>query len=221
MAENIRIIFFGTPEFAIPPLEALAREKYEIVAVVTRPDEPVGRKQVITPPPIKVWADKHHIPVFQPLKLEIGNGKLEIPDADLFVVAAFGKIIPLDILEFPRLGALNIHPSLLPRWRGPSPIQQTIMAGDTKTGVTIIKIDEFMDHGPILAQRGWPLKNSKITLQELTNELWVLGADLLIEILAGWIRGEMVPIPQDDAQATFSKLLKKDSGRGDWEKTAG
>ncbi|MBI4137909.1 MAG: methionyl-tRNA formyltransferase, partial [Candidatus Sungbacteria bacterium] len=149
----MRILFFGTAEFAVPPLEALKKAGYEIAGVVTKPDEPAGRKLELTSPPVKVWAEKHRISVWQAEKLGVGSWELgELPEADIFIVAAYGKIIPREIFDAPKYKTLNIHPSLLPRWRGPSPIQYAILKGDAETGVTIIKLDELMDHGPIVAQ---------------------------------------------------------------------
>lgn len=222
---NPRIIFWGTPEFALPSLEALIKHGYKIAAVVTNPDEPAGRKNILTSPPVKVLAKKHKIPVFQPTSLKDPNFKKEVPEADLYVVAAYGKIIPKEIIDLPKYGSLNVHPSLLPRWRGPSPIQYTILQSDIETGVTIMKMDELMDHGPIVAQQRLGITNdklqmTKITYQELHDQLAKFGADLLLETLPKWLRGEITPIPQDDAQATYSKILKKDDGRIDWEKSA-
>lgn len=256
--KKVRILFWGTPEFAIPVLRALLDAEYQVVGVVTTPDRPAGRKQSLTSPPVKVFAAKHSIPVFQPETLKPAGYALNLPEADLFVVAAYGKIIPKAIIEKPRLGALNIHPSLLPRWRGPSPIQFTILSGDAETGVTIIEMDELMDHGHIVANskfsrrivgiptslsekingasgqilpirnanRGSPIPQSgigtisKMTYPELHDELAKAGAKLLIEILPKWIRGEIVPVPQDHSRATFCKILAKNDGRIDWDKKA-
>lgn len=215
---KIKIIFWGTPEFSLPSLETLIHHGYDVVTVITNPDEPAGRRQIITPPPAKVLAEKNHIPVFQPHTLVNANEKFEIPDADLFVVAAYGKIIPQKILELPRFGALNIHPSLLPRWRGPSPIQYTILSGDTQTGVTIIQMDEFMDHGPIVAER--QLEISKINYTNLHDKLAYEGAQLLIKTIPQWLRHEITPIPQNDAKVTYSKKLTKDDGRINWSRPA-
>ena len=241
------VLFFGTPEFALPTLEALIKNGYAVVGVVTRPDERVGRRQILTPPPVKVTAERRGIPVFQPEILNPARFASEIPQADLFVVAAYGKIIPKAILDIPKLGALNIHPSLLPRWRGPSPIQAAILHSDVKTGVTIMQMDEQMDHGQIVAQRqsemskirplgefrgfarrkpsSWlptqiPISISKITYPELHDLLAKLGAELLIETLPRWIAGEITPAPQAESQATYCRLLTKNDGRIDWEKPA-
>ena len=218
---NLSILFFGTPEFALPALGALIKNGYGIVGVITRPDERVGRKQILTPPPVKILAEHHGIPVFQPERLDARDfaaGK--IPRADLFIVAAYGKIIPKDILEIPQYGALNIHPSLLPRWRGPSPIQYTILNGDTETGVTIMKMDEKMDHGPIVSSIKYQVSSIKIIYRELHDELAKAGAKLLIETLPLYLDGKITPVPQDDAQATYSKILTRDDGRIDWQKSA-
>jgi len=214
------ILFFGTPEFALPALRGLIDAGWRVVGVVTQPDEPVGRKRVLTPPPIKVFALQNGIPVFQPEKLDAGQFIAEIPAADLFVVAAYGKIIPKTILDIPKLGALNIHPSLLPRWRGPSPIQTTILAGDSETGVAIMKIDAQMDHGPIVASSKFQVPSSHIAYPELHDQLAKLGAELLIETLPQWIAGAITPVPQDETHATYCKLLTKNSGKIDWGKPA-
>ena len=220
LAENTKIVFFGTPEFALPSLGALINSGYAVAATVTNPDERVGRKQILTPPPVKIFAGKHGIPVLQPERLNFGTFKFNLPPADIYVVAAYGKIIPKEILDIPKFGALNIHPSLLPRWRGPSPIQATILAGDIETGVTIIQMDEGIDHGPIIAQCKSQIVKRKMTYPELHDELSQLGAELLIETLPKWIRAEITPVPQDDLQATYSKILTKDSGRIDWSQPA-
>ena len=200
----------------MPILEALFENGYNLVAVITNSDKPVGRKNIITPPPIKIWAQKHKIPVFQPENLKTKNPALKIPEADIYIVAAYGKIIPVDIINSPKFGSLNIHPSLLPRWRGPSPIQYTILNGDEETGVTIIKMDEKMDHGPIVIKSKVKTQSSKLYYKELHDELAKLGAELLIETLPKWLAGEIKPISQNEAEATYSKILKKEDGRIDW-----
>lgn len=247
---NPSIIFFGTPEFALPALEALIAKKYHIVGVVTNPDEPVGRKHILTPPPVKTFAQRHGIPVFQPEKLNIAqfagchadppdggeasrppsrkrsftgvqdDNSQKIPSADLFIVAAYGKIIPKAILEIPKYGTLNIHPSLLPRWRGASPIQSAILAGDADTGVTIMQLDELMDHGSIVAQETAHVGDRKVTYPQLHDELAQIGAQLLIKTIPDYISGAIVPIPQHDVSATYCAVLKKEDGRIDWHKSA-
>jgi len=220
LSVNSSILFFSTPDFALPALHALIKAKYTIVGVVTNPDEPVGRKQILTPPPVKVLAEKYTIPVFQPEKLRRELWDSEIPRADLFVVAAYGKIIPKSVLEIPKYGALNIHPSLLPRWRGASPIQSAVLAGDTGTGVTIMQLDERMDHGPVVAQQAVHINDQRIAYKELLNELWQKGASLLVETIPGYVSGAITPTPQDDTKATYCSPLKKDDGRIDWTQTA-
>ncbi|MBI2640529.1 MAG: methionyl-tRNA formyltransferase [Candidatus Sungbacteria bacterium] len=218
-----RIIFWGTMDVAVPTLEALLKNGYKVVAVVSTPDQPAGRKQILTPTPVKAFAQKHKIPVFQPENLKDENFKKELPEADLYVLVAYGKIIPKSILERPRLGILNGHPSLLPRWRGPSPIQSTILNGDTEAGVTIFLTDELMDHGPILLQRKLQITNDKLqkmTNPELHKMLAELRVELFMEVIPKWLKDEITPIPQDDAKTTYCKILKKDDGRIDWKKPA-
>lgn len=226
-----KIIFFGTSEFAIPALSALKNEGYEIVAVITNPDEPVGRKKVLTPPPVKIAAEKYGIKILQPEKLRnnpelaeqlknLLNAKRSTLNASIGIVAAYGKIIPVEIINLPRLGILNIHPSLLPKYRGPTPIQTTILNGEKETGVTIIKIDEEVDHGPILESRKWKIE-SRIKFEELSNELAKFGAELLIKILPDYLAGKITPQPQDHSRATFTKKFTRDDAKINWSKTAG
>ena len=218
MPNKPRIVFFGTPEFALPSLEALVKNGYTPELVVTKPDEPSGRKQIITPPPVKVYAESQHIPVFQPIHLAHELDK--IPDADLFIVVAFGAIIPQGIIEKAKQGILNIHPSLLPRWRGPSPIQSAILNGDAQTGVTLMQIDELMDHGPVIAQERFSLLEKKWTSPALHDTLADLGAQMLIKAIPEWMNGKVTPTPQDDLKATYCKLIKKDHGRIAWSRPA-
>lgn len=216
---DIRIVFYGTSPFAIPAFEGLIARNWNVIAVVTNPDEPAGRSQTLTPPPMKIAAASHKIPVFQPhnLKTELSS----IPEHDLAIIAAFGTIIPQELIAAPRLGALNIHPSLLPRWRGPSPLQFTILQGDTEAGVSIMQIDELMDHGPLLAQQTYPLSlEHPMPYPELHDELARAGANLLLHTLPEWTDGRIAPVAQDDNKATYSKLLKKNDGRIDWSRPA-
>ncbi len=218
-SKDTRIIFLGTPDFAIPSLEALLKANYSLVAVVTRPDEPVGRDQVITPPPAKVFAQSAGILVFQPEKLSLDYWIENIPEADCMIVAAYGKLIPGTIIgKFP-LGALNVHPSLLPRLRGPSPIQSAILNGEKETGISIILLDDLMDHGPILGQTIFPLF-PKIGYRELHDFLAKESAGILINTFSQWIDKTIQPIPQNDDRATYSKILKKDDGRVNWSRPA-
>jgi methionyl-tRNA formyltransferase len=219
----MNIVFWGTPEFAAIILDTLIKNKYLPVAVVTAPDKPVGRKKILTPPPVKVLAQKHNLFILQPVKIkENFNLKSEILNLkpDLFIVSAYGLILPKEILDIPKYGSLNVHPSLLPKYRGASPIQATILNGDKVTGVTIILMDEKMDHGPILAIKEFEIKNLKITYPELSYELANLGAKLLIETLPKWLKGEIKPIPQDDLKATYTKIIKKEDGKINWQRSA-
>jgi len=229
----MKIIFMGTPEFGAIILENLIKADFKPysgrwpvgpfrpILVVTEPDKPVGRKQMLTPPPVKLVAQKYKIAISQPEK--ISNLKSEILSlkSDLIIVAAYGQIIPKDILDIPKYGSLNLHPSLLPKYRGPSPIQYTILNGDKETGVTIILMDEKIDHGPILAQR--ELVNYELGImnyEKLNNELAKLGVELLIETIPKWVAGEIKPLLQDDSKAIYTKTLKRDNGRIDWKKSA-
>ena len=218
MPNKPHIVFFGTPEFALPSLEALVKNGYTPELVVTKPDEPAGRKQIITPPPVKVYAQRHNIPVFQPIHL--AHELDRIPDADLFVVVAFGAIIPQAVIDKPKKGTLNIHPSLLPHWRGPSPIQSAILNGDAETGATLMQIDALMDHGPIIAQQRFSLLDKKWTSPELHDALADLGARMLMKAIPEWMDGALTAAPQDDMRTTYCKLLKKDHGRINWSRPA-
>ncbi|MFA5831044.1 MAG: methionyl-tRNA formyltransferase [Candidatus Paceibacterota bacterium] len=210
--DTIPFIFFGTPDFAVGVLNEMEKNGFLPSLVVTAPDKPRGRKLVITPPPAKVWAEKRGIPVFQPAKPdESAVSKLKAGNPKLFIVAAYGKIIPKSILEIPESGILNVHPSLLPKLRGAAPIQTSILTED-KTGVTIMRIDEEMDHGPIVAQEEfsglpWPPRAS-----ELQNALAKIGGRMLSEILPKYIRGEITAIPQEHEKATYTKKLQKEDG---------
>jgi len=235
----MKIVFIGTPEFGEIILEKLIkhmpsfvlsphmpsfvpcfRGPFQPILVITAPDRPAGRDQILAPPPVKVLAEKHKISILQPEKIGNMKYRIGVKKPDLIVVAAYGQILPKDILEIPKYGCLNLHPSLLPRWRGSSPIQFTILNGDKTTGVTIILIDEKMDHGPIIANSKKQIANSKITYKELEKELANLGAKLLIETIPRWIKGEIKPIPQDESKATYSKILKREDGKIDWSKSA-
>lgn len=216
----MKIVFFGTSEFAVPILEKLAAGKWRPDLVVTAPDAPAGRGLGAKPPPIKTAAEKLGIPIIQPEKFEIKNLKLEIGDANLFIVAAYGMILPPELLKIPKRGSLNVHPSLLPRWRGPSPIQYTLLNGDAEAGVVIMLIDEQADHGPILRNSKFQILNSKLTAPELSRQLAELGADLLLETIPGWFDGSITPVPQDESRASYSRILKKENGLIDWSQSA-
>ncbi len=222
---NIKIIFFGTSDFAVPTLETLVNDGYDIIAVITNPDEPAGRNKTLTPPPVKIAAEKLNLDVWQPKNLKLANlnfieklvpsmprdWKSKIENCDLGVVAAYGKFIPPEIIELSKHGILNIHPSLLPQYRGPSPIQYALLSGDKTTGVTIIKIDEEMDHGPIVANYKIQISNDKKFI-ELHDELAKLGAEMLVKILPDYLEGKIKPTAQNHSVATFTKLIKTADG---------
>jgi methionyl-tRNA formyltransferase len=214
----MRVIFLGTPEFAAIPLEALARDpRYQVVGVVTQPDRAFGRGRAPEPPPVKRAALQLGIPVFQPESLRDPSAVEQLaalrPDAG--VVAAYGEILRTNVLAIPPHGYVNIHPSLLPRHRGPTPVPGAILAGDTETGVTVMLLDAKMDSGPILAQQRVPLPPDARSGQ-LTEDLFRLGSALLLDALAEYAAGSLIPMPQDDSQASYTKLLKKEDGAIDW-----
>src|SRR3989344_7395702 len=211
----MKIIFFGTSGFAIPSLRMLAEHKHAPVAIITAPDKPKGRGKRLTFTPVKQFViekiDKPGLSIWQLEKLDaVAIEHIVTLQPNLGIIAAYGKIIPKELIDIFPHGLLNIHPSLLPKYRGPSPIQTTILNGDTETGVTIIQIDEKMDHGPIIVSEKLKVISEKVTYQKLHDALAELGAQLLIEILPKWIASEIIPTPQDDAKATYTKLLKKE-----------
>ena len=214
----MKLIFFGTSEFALPALKKLYEEDFKIVGVVTQPDRPAGRDLRPQGSPVKEEAAKLKLPILQPSSLKIENLKLEIDSPDIAIVASYGLIIPKEVLDWPKYGCLNIHPSLLPKYRGPSPIQTAILDGQHETGVTIMKLDEKMDHGPIIAQETLPILRKGFT--KLHDELARLGAKTLIDALPKYADGELKPVPQDDSKATTTKMINKDMGKVDWHKSA-
>ena len=215
----MKIVFMGTPEFSAIILKGLCQVEYKPILVVTAPDKPVGRKQIITPPPVKTLAERYKIPVIQPDKILDSKSQILDSKPDLIVVAAYGQILPKEILEIPKLGCLNVHPSLLPRWRGPSPIQYAILNGDKKTGVTIMLMDEKIDHGPILSQREIII-DEKETGKTLYEKLTNLGARLLSETIFQLEKGLIKPKSQNEEKATYSKVLVREDGKINWQNTA-
>jgi len=212
----MRIIYFGTPAFSASFLQALLADAFfDVVALVCQPDEPVGRKKILTAPATKtLFQNTHpHRPVFQPTKLKdpAFAESLKALDADAFVIVAYGRIIPQAVVDLPKLGNVNVHPSLLPLWRGPSPMQAAIAHGDTETGITIMLIDAEMDHGPILAQTRFTLTEHE-TLSSLTERVIEIGAPLLVSELKKLATGTTAPQEQNHTQATFCKLLSKEHG---------
>jgi len=218
--ESYKIIFFGTPEFASSVLRKLSGTEFKPLAVVTAPDKPVGRKRILTPPPVKILAQGLHIPILQTnsLRKPEMTQKIIFLSPDLFVIAAYGLVLPPEILKIPKFGSLNIHPSLLPKYRGASPIQAAILADDKKTGVTIMLMDEEIDHGPILA-RG-KIRIDKETAPVLSQKLAQSGADLLIKILPKWFKGKIKPQPQKHKKASFTRQIRKENGKINWSKPA-
>lgn len=209
----IRFAYFGTPLFATIVLDELEKKGYLPLVIVTSPDKPKGRNLIITPSEVKAWAQSRHIPVLAPVKLrdETFASELASYHCDLFIVAAYGKIIPKEILEIPRYGVLNVHPSLLPKFRGPSPIESVILSPENHTGVTIMKLDEELDHGEIVAQEEchtlpWPPKGSL-----LTKVLAHQGGGLLANVIPQWI-ATLHSQEQDHSQATFTKKISKEDG---------
>ncbi len=215
----MKYIYFGTSEFAATILEKLLDANMAPVAVVTQPDRPAGRGKKLQEPPVKKIAQNGAIPLLQPERImndELGIRNLK---PDLFIVAAYGEIIPKSILDIPKHGCINVHPSLLPKYRGPSPIQTAIVNGDKETGVTLILLDEAVDHGPIIADCRLQIADF-IIAPELEKELATMGAELMIKTIPEWIAGEITPVPQDHTKATFTKMITKEDGHIDWEQSA-
>lgn len=215
-ALGARVVFMGSPDFALPTLRTLA-ENYEVVGVVTQPDRASGRGRGMKAPPVKLLAQELNLPVIQPEKLKQPEAmeQLRAWAPDLIVVAAFGQILRKDVLELPRHGCLNVHASLLPRWRGAAPINAAILHGDEETGMTIMQMDAGLDTGPMLAKRAIRLTPDD-TAGSVFQALSTLGADLLLEILPDYLSGKLVPIPQPEEGATYAPMLKKEDGKLDF-----
>jgi len=220
MDKKIRTIFMGTPDFAVPGLKSLINDNdFEIIAVFTQPDKAVGRKQLLTPPPIKFLAQEYNIPVFQPEKIRPEIESIAKMKADLIVVIAYGKIIPQNILDLPKYGCINVHASLLPKYRGSACLNAPIINGDSETGITIMKMDAGMDTGPILLQSKIKLAGGE-TLEIVHDKLAALGADSLPSVLKDWTRGKIKAKAQDETKAAYVEKLKKEDGKIDWSKSA-
>ena len=213
----MRIVFMGTPAFAVPALDALAGGGHEVLAVVAQPDRPAGRGQALREPATKGWARAHGVPVLQPEKIRDGRLRAELaplaPDA--LVVAAYGRILGEDLLTLAPRGALNVHGSLLPRWRGAAPIQWAVASGDAETGVTIMQMDAGLDTGDMLLQRALAIGPDE-DAEALSIRLARLGGEALLAALDGLARGAIVPVRQDPAQATLARILEKEDGRVDF-----
>ncbi|HRY63100.1 MAG TPA: methionyl-tRNA formyltransferase [Patescibacteria group bacterium] len=218
---KLKIIFFGTSDFAVTILRALvAAQICDLPLIITQPDEPVGRHKLLTPPPVKKLAEKIGLPTLQPEKLDDNIVKtIKKINADLFIVAAYGKIIPEKILNLPALGCLNIHPSLLPQYRGPSPIQYALLHGDQKTGISLMLVDKKMDHGPIISQIEYPIDPDD-NYETLSAKLAAKSAELLLATLPKFISGELKPQGQNHSAATFTKIITKQDGQIDWQNNA-
>lgn len=212
-----KIVFMGTPDFSVPVLQRILNDGYEVIAVVTQPDRPVGRKRVMTPPPVKVEALKHNIPVYQPEKIRNREDLDQILalNPDLIVTAAFGQILPKELLDAPKLGCINVHASLLPELRGGAPIHYAILEGKKQTGITIMYMAEKLDAGDILTQAAVEIAEDD-NVGTLHDKLSAIGSDLLSETLPKLIAGELKGIPQDDAKATFASNIKREQERIDW-----
>lgn len=219
--KDVRILFMGTPDFAVPSLEALAAEGYRVVAAVTQPDRPVGRKQVLTPPPVKEAALRLGIPVLQPEKIKADEALAQVLalEPDLIVTAAYGQILPKRLLDAPRYGCINVHASLLPKYRGGAPIHKAIVEGETESGVTIMYMVEALDAGDMLSRVVVPI-DERDTAGTLFDKLAAAGAKLLVETVPKLLAGEIVPEPQDHEAATYAPTLKRVDERVDWTRTA-
>lgn len=219
--DRLKIIFAGTPEIALPTLQALIKSTHKICGVYTQPDRPAGRGQKLTASPVKEFAIQHHLPVYQPqtLKNSEEQEKMREIHPDVMVVLAYGLILPKEVLQIPRYGCINIHVSLLPRWRGAAPIQRAILAGDKKTGVTIMQMDEGLDTGNILKQESCEIFPQE-TSQMLQNRLSHLGAELLLKVLEEIEQQKLTAIQQDKSLATYAKKIEKAEAQIDWNKSA-
>ena len=217
----MKIVFMGTPDFAVGALEALVEAGHEVVAVVTQPDKPKGRGKEMQQTPVKICAIKHNIEVFQPVKIKTEDAVevLRGYGADLFVVAAFGQILSKEILEMPKYGCVNIHASLLPKYRGAAPIQWAILDGEKETGVTIMQMNEGLDTGDMLTKVIVPIEDTD-TGESLFDKLAEAGAKLLIETIPQMEAGTLKPEPQDASLSTYAKMIKKEMGLIDWKKEA-
>jgi methionyl-tRNA formyltransferase len=220
---SYRIVFMGTPQFAIPTLQSLVEESTlgQVVGVFTQPDRPSGRGRTLQPSPVKVLALEHAVPVYQPksLRKPEPQDQMQALHPDVIIVAAFGQIVPPAVLDLPAFGCINVHASLLPRWRGAAPVAAAILAGDDVTGVTIMKMDAGLDTGPILRQRSLPIASDE-TRESLTDRLAHLGAELLRDTLPDWFAGRIQPQPQNEAEVAYAPRIEKEQGRIDWHEAA-
>lgn len=221
MTYKPRIVFAGTPEFSVPPLQALIDAGHAPCAVYTQPDRPAGRGRRLRASPVKQLAERHGLPVHQPESLRAAGARHALADLepDLMVVVAYGLILPQAVLDIPRRGCVNIHASLLPRWRGAAPIQRAILAGDSETGVCLMQMEQGLDTGPVLARAATPIHDDD-TGGSLHDRLSLIGASLLVQSLDALLDGSMPAVPQDDAQACYAAKLDKTEARIDWAESA-
>lgn len=219
MKKSARLVFFGTEDFSIASFEALIEAGWDIVAVVTKPDSKSGRGRLLSPPPIKEIAELQNIPVLQPKKITDAGAELAALVPTHGVLVSYGAIIPPSILELFQGGIINLHPSLLPAYRGPSPIESAILNGDKQTGLTLMQLNEKMDAGPIYAQKVYPLNGQEDQIS-LSEVLAAVGGHFLIEKLYHIVSGFIDPVPQDESRATYSKMLEKKHGRINWKTPA-
>lgn len=216
-----KIIFMGTPSFSVPILKGLIAEGYDVLRVVTQPDRPVGRKKVLTPPPVKEAALEHGIKVLQPEKIS-GSPEMEeiiSLNPDLIVTAAFGQFLPETLLRAPKLGAINVHASLLPKYRGGAPVHYSIIKGDSETGVTIMRMIKKMDAGDILSQKAIPISKTD-DVGSMFDKLSLLGKEMLLEMLPEFIAGSIKETPQDEALVTYSPNITREEEQINWNKTS-
>ncbi len=221
MTQPLNIIFAGTPDFAARHLSELLASQHNVVAVYTQPDRPAGRGKKLTMSAVKNLAIEHDIPVYQPDNFKSAQDKLQLKqlNADVMVVVAYGLLLPLEVLEAPRLGCINVHGSILPRWRGAAPIQRSIWAGDAQTGVTIMQMDEGLDTGDMLKIARLDIEPTD-TSASLYDKLAQLGPKALVESMDELAVGELIPQPQDDEQANYAKKLSKEEAKIDWQQSA-
>lgn len=217
----MKIVFMGTPDFAVEALENLVKSDYEVVCVVTQPDKPKGRGNQVQISAVKECAQKYNLPVFQPKKIKEAEAVeyLRTLEADLFVVAAFGQILSKEILEMPKFGCINIHGSLLPKYRGAAPIQWAILNGEKETGITIMQMNEGLDTGDMLTKVVVPI-DSKDTGESLFHKMASAGADLLVKTIPQLIEGTITAIPQNEEESSYAPMIKKEMGKILWKKEA-
>ena len=218
----MKYVFFGSSEFAKIVLEKLLQNNLKPVLVVTQPPKPKGRKQILSPSLIQIFAEQEKISCFVPTNLNVEDFIQTIKNLqpDLILLTAYGKIIPSVLLKLPPKGFINLHPSLLPKWRGATPIQSTILADDKEAGVTLFLMDEQIDHGPIIQNTVYSIQYTRITYSELSKQLAEIGADLIIKTIPRWLNGEIIPLPQDESLATYCHKITSEDEKINWQTSA-